>query len=111
MEEYELEEPVVEVPAITTTKYKVLKTLFDRKTIVSPDTVPGLVRIDLESNVGGELICTYQGQQAMDMMKWMNTANFSTTSMNKRILQKLEQDGKLPAGEIVGAPDTPPATF
>jgi hypothetical protein len=111
VEEHELEDPIVVTPPVTATKYKILKVLMDRDTIVSPDTVKGFIRIDLESNVGSELICTYQGQKAMDMMKWMNTANFSVTSMNKRILQKLEQDGKLPPGDVVGAPDTPPATF
>jgi hypothetical protein len=39
----------------------------------------------------------------------MNTANFSVNSMQKRVLQKLTNDGKLPPGMITGTPDVPSA--
>lgn len=35
----------------------------------------------------------------------LNTANLSTISLVKRILQRLQTDGYLPAGTIAGTPD------
>lgn len=118
-EDYTLDTPITP-PVVTTTTYRVRGLNLDFEAVsttmpppvfgeVPAPPVPGLVTIRLRSNAGATLTCTYEGQQAQDMMKWMNTANFSTTSMQKRILQKLEQDGKLPPGEITGAPDPPPA--
>jgi len=60
--------------------------------------------VTLESNLGTLLSHEYHGNEATDLMKWMNTANFSTTSMHKRILQKLSSDGVI-YGTVTGTPD------
>lgn len=38
------------------------------------------------------------------LLSVLNTANLSTTSLVKRIFQRLQLDGYLPAGSIVGTP-------
>ena len=47
---------------------------------------------------------SYHGQEATNLIKFLNTANLTTKSMHKRILEKLSNDGKLP-GTVQGAPD------
>jgi hypothetical protein len=102
-EEYQLTDPIV-IPEVVTSKYKVIAMNLNMESAFA-DSEPGLVLIELKDNNGVRSNYTYEGQQAIDMMKWMNTANFSTTSMQKRVLQKLSQDGKLPAGDITGTVD------
>lgn len=45
----------------------------------------------------------YEGTTARNLMNQMNTANFSTNSMHKQILQRLINDGL--QGTISGSPD------
>lgn len=68
---------------------------------------PGMVDIRLRDNTGLLIQAQYTGPEAIDLMKWMNTANFSVNSMQKRVLQKLSADGKLPPGTVTGTPDSP----
>lgn len=63
------------------------------------------IEIHLKFTPTGErIIFGYSDTEALNLMKAMNTKNFSTTSMQKTILQKLITDGKL-AGTISGSPD------
>lgn len=63
------------------------------------------IEIHLKFTPSGErIIFGYSGKEALNLMKTMNTKNFSTTSMQKTILQKLIADGKL-VGTISGSPD------
>ena len=63
------------------------------------------IEIHLKFTPSGErVIFGYSGTEALNLMKAMNTKNFSTTSMQKTILQKLIADGKL-VGTISGSPD------
>lgn len=39
------------------------------------------------------------------LMKFMNTANFATTSQIKRLLQHLVQHGKIPPSTVTGTPE------
>lgn len=107
MEELELTDPVV-IPEQVTDKYKVTGLNLNWESLSPPETEPGLVSIQLRSNNGEPFSHQYFGVEARDMMKWMNTANFSVNSMHKRILQKLSNDGVLP-GTVTGVPDPPPA--
>ena len=43
---------------------------------------------------------------ATNLMKTLNTRDFTTVSMEKRILQRAVTDGKLPAGIVSGTPDS-----
>lgn len=104
MEELELTDPVTTPPATTAT-YKVVSLALDWTRVQTPTTTePGVVTVHLRSNLGEPFSHQYLGKEATDLMKWMNTANFSTSSMHKRILQKLSADGVLP-GTVTGAPD------
>ena len=106
MEELVLTDPIV-IPEQTTASYKVIALTLDWAVVVDMVTgQTGMVRIDLKDNLGEKLTHYYHGQVALDMMKWMNTANFSVNSMHKRILQKLTQDGVL-VGTVEGAPEPP----
>ena len=105
MEQLELTDPVV-VPEQVTSTYKVMSLHLNWEGVASPGATPGLVDVVLKDNLEGRVAHRYEGQEAIDMMKWMNTANFSVTSMHKRILQKLTNDGVL-VGTVTGTPDPP----
>ena len=106
-EELILTDPIVD-PETVITSYKVVGLNLDFEYPITSDQQKGLVGIRLRDNLGGSLYHQYEGDEAIDMMKWMNTANFSTNSMQKRILQKLSNDGVI-SGTVTGAPDPPPA--
>ena len=103
-EELVLTDPVV-VPEKVTDKYKLASLLLDVTAFIDP-VVPGAVVINVIDNHNVRSTFTYSGDDAMDYIKWMNTANFTTKSMQKRILEKLSSDGHLP-GTVQGTPDPP----
>jgi hypothetical protein len=106
-EELILTDPDVE-PEKVVTSYKVVGLNLDFEFPITATQEVGLVGIRLRDNLGGALHHQYEGDAAIDMMKWLNTANFSVNSMQKRILQKLSNDGVIP-GTVTGTPDPPPA--
>jgi hypothetical protein len=103
-EDYTLTDPIVN-PSTSVTKYKVVTINLDLEMNITPTSGPGYIFLKLKDNLGNYSTYTYQGQEAIDFMKFMNTANFSVNSMQKRILQKLSNDGKLPPGTVTGTPD------
>jgi len=107
-EELILTDPIVTAP-VSTEKYRVVVMHLDLEieTVIATPPQKGLVQIRLLDNHGVASSYEYLGDPAVQMMKWMNTANFSVNSMQKRVLQKLTQDGKLPPGEVTGTPDPP----
>ena len=48
---------------------------------------------------------TYTGDEAKQLMVALNKANLTANSLHRRILERLRQDQKLPAGQITGTPD------
>lgn len=46
----------------------------------------------------------YHGEEAVTFMTALNKANLSTKSLHKRIMERLQADGKLGAGAISGTP-------
>jgi hypothetical protein len=48
---------------------------------------------------------SYEGPDALTLMKALNKANLSTQSLHRRILERLALDGLLPPGTVSGAPD------
>jgi hypothetical protein len=102
MEELVLTEPDV-IPEKVTNKYHVISLTLDMTT-VALDGEPGLIGIILRDNNGERFTHSYVGKQAMDLIKFLNTANLTTKSMHKRVLEKLSADGVLP-GSVTGAPD------
>ena len=53
---------------------------------------------------GKSLECRYNGPDAETLLIQLNKANLSTISLEKRILQRCQADGKLGAGTISGTP-------
>jgi hypothetical protein len=56
--------------------------------------------------LGGRAIeCRYEGATAEALIISLNKANLSTLSLEARVVQKCQADGKLGAGAITGTPD------
>lgn len=108
MEELVLTDPIV-VPETVTAKYHVVALLLNLE-LANPGGQPGFINIDLKNEHGEPSSYQYFGKAATDMIKFLNTANLTTKSMHKRILEQLSKDGFL-HGTVTGAPDpaTPPA--
>ena len=62
------------------------------------------VSITLSDQEGGTITALYSGPEAAALMPALNTANLSVKSLHKRAIEKLQADGKLPAGTISGTP-------
>lgn len=94
-------------PSIT--GYSVWSTYFGRG--------EGVIRIVVQDNNGQRTHAVYtdgddvEGNPApgttiaTDLMKVLNKANLTTKSLQRRILEKLAADGKLPEGTVDGTPD------
>jgi hypothetical protein len=103
-EEYTLTTPET-TPAVTNAAYKVEMLHFD--------WVAGTIGVRLKGQ-NGELIHTGYGgpmatqaekDEAIQMMRSLNTANLTTKSLHKRVLERLSTDGKIPPGTTTGTPD------
>jgi hypothetical protein len=55
---------------------------------------------------GKQLLCDYYGDDAEQLMTQLNTMNFSTVSLQKRVIQVCGKDGKIPPGTVSGTPST-----
>ncbi len=53
---------------------------------------------------GRTIVCQYDGSAADTLIIALNKVNLSTTSMEKRVTQQCQADGKLGAGTISGTP-------
>lgn len=106
--------PDTPVPA-TITSYKVIAfsqerepdwrfviTFKDSNGKVYTDEHQGLT--SMPNPTGGAPLTNPNG--ADSFLKQLNTANFSTTSLTKRLLQHLVQHGKIPAATVQGTPET-----
>jgi hypothetical protein len=105
-EQHDLDVPVT-TPAISITGYKVRRIELDleQAATVPLSSEPGLVSITLKDNNGVYTNYTYTGATAVTMIKTLNTANLTTKSLQKRILEQLEKDGKIGTGNVSGTPD------
>lgn len=63
------------------------------------------IRIVVKNSNGDKFLAQYSGATALTLMNQLNTANLSTLSLHKRILQRMSTDGFLPAGTVTGVPD------
>lgn len=81
---------------ITTSTWKVV--------FLQMDMESSRIIIRVKSNLDVYKEILYEGQIAIDYMKALNLMNFSTNSMQKRILQRLSTDGVL-VGAVSGVPD------
>ena len=60
--------------------------------------------VRVQGSDASEIEAVYEGATAVALMTVLNTSNLTTTSLYKRVIQKLQTDGKLPAGNITGTP-------
>jgi hypothetical protein len=103
MEELTLTDPVV-IPQKTTAKYHVVSLTLSTDQAAAVAGPPGLILITLRNEHDEASNYSYTGDAAIAMIKQLNTANLTTKSMHKRILEKLSADGLLP-GTVTGTPD------
>lgn len=78
------------------TSYQILRITFD--------LFHSTIRIELGKNDGNAIVIGYDGAEANQLMKTLNTSNLTAISLHKRIFNKLIADGKLPTGNISGTP-------
>jgi hypothetical protein len=60
------------------------------------------IRATVRGSDGVEVSGEWTGATAVALMTALNTANLTTSSLVKRVLLKMQQDGFLPAGAITG---------
>lgn len=95
METLTLTAPEVQ-PQIVTADYRVRRLVLD---------VEGaIVLIQLRGTNGEAKEFLYEGSVARTLITGLNTANLSTKSLQRRILERLVADGKF-AGSVTGTPD------
>ena len=63
------------------------------------------IHIVLKDTQGDTITAGYTGAEATSLMIALNKANLSTNSLQKRALERLVTDGKIPAGTVTGSPD------
>ena len=54
---------------------------------------------------GEERVERYSGDEALTRMRALNKANLTVKSLQRRVLEQLVTDGKLPGGSVSGSPD------
>jgi hypothetical protein len=74
---------------------------------VLTEVVPG--SFNFQPN-GKTLACEYYGDDAQQLLVQLNTMNFSTVSLQKRVIQTCVKDKKIPPGTVSGTPSTFTAT-
>ncbi len=92
-EQLDLTTPII---AATRTTYRVVRLILDWESAV--------IQVSLRGSDGVEISAEWAGAPATALMTVLNTVNLSTISLQKRILQKLVTDGKLPSGVVSGIP-------
>ena len=60
--------------------------------------------LTVADNTGKISSFTYNGAVAVTLLTQLNRGNFSVTSMQKAIINRLVADGFLPAGSVSGTP-------
>ena len=67
--------------------------------------VRAFIKVVLSDSLGNRFVCSYTGGAALAKINQLNTANLTVSSLEKRILESLVSDGKLPAGTVTGTPE------
>ena len=66
---------------------------------------PACIDWTVADNNGKTTSGTYSGDAAVTLLGTLNRGNFSVSSLQKQILNKLKNDGFLPAGTVSGTAD------
>ena len=83
--------------AIESPAYQIVSVLFDRE--------GARIMVWVRTPKGGIETCIYKGDTATTLMRALNKADLSVKSLQRRILERLVVDGKLPAGAVTGTVD------
>lgn len=105
-EEYTLTTPETK-PAVVNNAYKVEMLHFDWIAATIGIRLKGQNEELIHTGYGGPMATPEERNEAIKMMKSLNTANLTTKSLQKRVLEKLSADGKIPPGTTTGTPDPP----
>jgi hypothetical protein len=73
-----------------------------RLVLLSLDWNSQAIRIVVQASDGEQVPASYNGATAVSLMTTLNSANLTTSSLQKRVLLKLTADGILPAGTVNG---------
>jgi len=63
------------------------------------------IQVVVTGSDGIDIGAQWFGQEALTLMRFLNTVDLSVVSLQKRVLQKLVIDGRLPPGTVTGEPD------
>lgn len=96
MEQINLPEPIKADPGSDT--FTVARLDFE----LSPEPK---IKILLNGNNGHKISHSYEGITALNLLRYVNTANFSTNSLHKQLMNRLITDGVI-SGTITGVPDS-----
>lgn len=77
---------------------------FYQVTLLHCDWPRAHIDVGVTGSDGIEIIKTYDGDPATTRMLALNTANLTVKSLDKRLLEMLVTDGKLPPGSVSGVP-------
>lgn len=99
-ESHVLSSPVTYPAPTSLTDYQVVMFTIDRQNPARP-----WILMAARSNTGVIVEARYEGSVAATLISQLNTANLSTKSLQKRILEKMAADGFLAVGSVTGAPD------
>ena len=66
---------------------------------------PACIDWTVADNNGKTTSGTYSGAQGQSLLTTLNSIDCRTNSLQKQILNKLKNDGFLPAGTVSGTPD------
>ena len=100
-EQLTLTTPIAE----TRTNYAI-KTFTIARNLVTPAN--STITIEVQDNLGNVVTNTYGPNTTptgASLITQLNGANFTNTSLQKTILNRLKNDGFLPAGSVSGTPE------
>ena len=63
------------------------------------------VKVGLVGENGEGVSVGYEGIDASALIRQINTLNFSSTSLQKRLMERLATDGKIASGDVTGTAD------
>ncbi len=87
-EQHDLSAPIVP-PSLT----------YYRIVLLTLDWTNSVIRVGLQSSDGALTYAMYEGALALTFMTALNTVNLSVSSLQRRILNRLAADGKLPPAQ------------
>jgi hypothetical protein len=68
------------------------------------DWAAGVIQIYLTGSDGVEVFAEYTGAPALAILVAFNKVDLTVKSLQRRVLERLVADGKLPGGAVSGAP-------